>query len=213
MRTVLLTESQLKSLFGENFMSYLENTDTGVEEPNNSYGTEVGLSNKDVDGRQGEQPVTDKIGNVRAFGYPIWGGMGSRTVPMRGLDEANQELRNNGHTYSMGQNMNQDIQNMARNGQGGKMAQNIANEKGMTIDAAYMRLKRLKDMKEQDPQRYQAMQGDRMCAILQNMINTAKKSSASAKKTKAMAGQSNVYQKEGGTKVSGNGMAHSPAAN
>ena len=213
MRSVLFTESQIKRLFGENFMSYLNNTDTGVAEPDNSYGTEVGLSNKDVDGNQGEQPITDKIGHMRACGYPIWGGMASRTMPMRGLDESNQELRDKGRTFNMGQNMNRDIQSLAQNGQGGKMVQNMANSQGMTIDTAYMRLKRLRDMKEQDPQRYQMMQGDRMVAILQNMINTAKKSSASAKKTKAMAGQSNVYQKEGGTKVSGNGMAHSPSVN
>ena len=61
MRRVLFTESQLKEALGEDFMSYLPNSSMAAEEPENSYGTEIGASDKNCDGIETDTITTDKI--------------------------------------------------------------------------------------------------------------------------------------------------------
>lgn len=59
---VIFTESQIKRLIGENFVSYLPNVGVAAEEHPNAYGTEVGISDKNDKGVSTDTVTTDEIG-------------------------------------------------------------------------------------------------------------------------------------------------------
>ena len=209
MRRVLFTESQLKEALGEDFMSYLPNSSMAAEEPDNSYGTEIGTSDKNCDGIETDTITTDKIAQQRSPRFPIWRASTGLHESKKKLNETNQDLTDMGKTFNLGKKLNNSIQQTANDNPNDKMLSNMANDENMTANCAYTRNNRLEHMKHDDPERYKRINGERLQKVLQDKLDNAKGISKSRKETKAAAGLPNAYHKEGGTRNVGNGMAHS----
>ena len=205
---IILTESQIRKIVGENFTSYLPGSLDQGAEPSNSDLTQVGTVGK-IDGERGDAVATDRIAKDRAPKYPVWrttSGLAEESGER--LEEANQDLVGKGKSFNMGRNVNGMVRSVASSNPNDRMVNNMANDPNMTSSTAYMRMNRLRKMKDEDPQRYTRIGGDRLLKTLQDKIESAKGASASRKETMHDMGMKNAYQKEGGTKQSGNGKAH-----
>lgn len=217
MRKVYFTESQIKRLLGEDFMSYLPDEEDAAEVPENSYGTETTTSGK-IDGKLTDTVCTDRIAKTRVA-YSPYGrrnlySMGNAPLAegnKKKLDEVNQDLQNT--QFNLGKNLKSAVQAnaVAANGSD-KLLNNMSREaqsgKGFNISSAYKRLRDLKKMATEDPQRFNRIGGNRLIATITNQIETAKGISKRSKETKKNVGIQNAFQKAGGTKQAGNGMAH-----
>ena len=93
------------------------------------------------------------------------------------------------------------------------MAQEIQNGDGFNTKSAYKRLYDLRNMAKNDPERFKRINGQRLISVISNQLENAKSASKRSKERKKAVGMQNAYQKAGGTKQSGNGMAHSQKAN
>ena len=221
MRKVYFTENQMKRLIGEDFESYLpQETDAG-EVPSNSYGTEVSPSAK-IDGEYTDNSWTDRVSKEivpnSPYGrrYPCTSvSAGICESSKKKLNETNQDLQNT--RFNLTKNLKSDVMAMAASDSGDKlinnMAQEIQNGDGFNTKSAYKRLYDLRNMAKNDPERFKRINGQRLISVISNQLENAKGASKRSKESKKAVGMQNAYQKAGGTKQSGNGMAHSQKTN
>ena len=196
MRKVLFTESQLKGILGENFDTYLPKKGYAAENPDNSYGTEVSLTDNDLDNNPVDTVTTDKIAKSRVCAIPRLRRIAENKI---NLDEENQELI--GHSYNLGKSVNGLIDNMASQNPNDKLLQNMSSEKNMKHGTAKKRKHDLEQMKKNDPQRFQNINGERLLKNINGKLDTDRNMSKSHKEFKRdILGYSNAFQKEGGTK-------------
>lgn len=196
MRKVLFTESQLKSILGENFDTYLPKSGYAAENPDNSYGTEVSLTDNDLDNNPVDTVTTDKIAKTRVCAIPR---LRRIAEDKKKLDEENRDLI--GHSYNLGKSVNGMIDDMANQNPNDKLLQNMSNEKNMKHGTAKKRKHDLEQMKKNDPQRFQTINGNRLLKNIDGKLDTDRNISKSHKEFKRdILGYSNAFQKEGGTK-------------
>lgn len=196
MRKVIFTENQLKTILGENFDNYLPKNGYAAESPENSYGTEVSLSDNDINNNPVDTVTTDRIAKSRTCAIPRF----RRIAESRKqLDEENHELM--GHSYNLGKNVNNAIDNIADQNPNDKLLQNMSNEKNMKHGTAKKRKHDLEQMKKENPQRFQNINGKRILKSINDKLNTDRDMSKNHKQFKKdILGYSNAFQKEGGVK-------------
>ena len=106
MRKVLFTESQLKGILGENFGTYLPKKGYAAENPDNSYGTEVSLTDNDLDNNPVDTVTTDKIAKSRVCAIPRLRRIAECEEKLKGLypdgnaDCGGNHRRAGGHCHS-----------------------------------------------------------------------------------------------------------------
>jgi hypothetical protein len=221
MRKVYFTENQMKRLIGEDFESYLPQEVDASEVPDNSYGTEVSPSGK-IDGEYTDNSWTDKVSKEIVPKGPYgrrytYGGVvaGVCESVKKKLNETNQDLQNT--QFNLTKNLKSDVTAMAAANGGDKLLNNMSKEiqsgNGFNVKSAYKRLYDLKNMAKNDPERFKRINGQRLISVISNQLENAKGASKRSKESKKAVGMQNVYQKAGGTKQSGNGMAHSQKPN
>jgi hypothetical protein len=94
------------------------------------------------------------------------------TMPFsKKLDERNHQL--DGRTFRLGKNTNQQIDNIASNNPGDKMLNNMSKNKDASADCLYVRQNRLRQMKKDDPERYQRINGKRLEKNIGDTLNRA----------------------------------------
>lgn len=202
MRKVIFTESQLKKILGENFDTYLPKKDYAEENPNNAYGTQVSLTGKDSKGDPIDTVATDRIAKSRTPSI----GRFRRISENDELNEENQELVN--HEYNLGMKMNGQIDTMAAQNPNDKLLQNMSNDKNMKHGTAKKRKHDLEVMKDEDPVRFQSINGNNILSGINRKLKNDTDASKSHKEFKKnVLGYSNAFQKEGGRK-NASGTAH-----
>ena len=87
------------------------------------------------------------------------------------IDERNHQL--DGKTYRLGKKINTQIDALAANNSGDKMLQNMSNNKDASANCLYVRQNRLKKMKQEDPERYQRINGKRLEKTIGDTLNRA----------------------------------------
>ena len=100
-----------------------------------------------------------------------------------------------GRNFRLGRNTNQMIDKLAQNNGGDKMINNMSNEKDTPIETLYTRLRRIKEMKKNDPTRYQAINGKQLEKNIQSTIENAKRMGQSLKNTNQEIQKFNTNQK------------------
>lgn len=213
MRRIYLTESQLETILGEDFTSYLPNESDSSEDPENSTGYEVAISDKDANGELSDTPTLDKIAKERfPMNYFRLGAgtytNGAHALEEGELNETNQDLVQKQFRLSNKNKQNVQSLNQKTNGND-RLVNNMANETSFNIKTLYKRRYDLKKMRSENPERFAQINGAKLLMDIENQLDIAKKTSANTKKTKSNMGMNNVYQKAGGTKSVGNGQAHS----
>lgn len=204
MKRILVTEAQLRKIMLNEFTTYLPNKGESMKPEFNS-GEEV-MTNPVGD----QATVLDKVAKQRQSSNHLMRRVGGslRECEKKTLDEANQDLVGRGKSFNVGMKTGQMIDSAAKADSGDKLMQNMSSENGATSSAMYMRRKRIMDMKENDPERYNRIGGKQIVRDITNTLKNAKDLSRSSKEVKKAAGIENAFQKAGGTKQSGNGMAH-----
>lgn len=199
MRKIIFTEQQLKHILGEDFESYLPKDGLASEEPSNSFGTEIGVSDKNSDGESIDTPVTDKIGKSVTPGYALFRHTSGLAESKKKVNEENHELMN--HSYNLGKNINSQINSAASMNPKDKLMQNMNSEKNMKHGTAKKRKHDLEQMQKDDPQRFENIGGDKILnGIDQKLKNDTEMSRRHKETKKNVLGQDNAFQKAGGTK-------------
>ena len=198
MRRVIFTESQLKSILGENFDTYLPKKDFAEENPENAYGTQVSLTGKDSKGDPIDTVATDRIAKSRTPSI----GRFRRISENDELNEENQELVN--HQYNLGMKMNNQIDAMAAQNPSDKLLQNMSNDKNMKHGTAKKRKHDLEVMQNEDPVRFQSIGGKKILNGIDRKLKNDMDVSKNHKEFKKnVLGYTNAYQIEGGQKNTG----------
>ena len=102
------------------------------------------------------------------------------TMPCN-LNERNQYLDDK--SFRLGKKTNQMIDNISTVNTGDKMLNNMSDEKDTSLNTMYVRLKRIRDMKTTDPNRYNNINGKKLEKSLQSTIDNAKNIGDSLKNT------------------------------
>lgn len=208
MRKFIFTESQIRSILGEEFDTYLDTNSEDIPNKLNKVSVEpFDPDIKDI-GDDAIKTDTDKITRslTSKFSPHTKRGM-FEGVKKKSLNERNQELDSLGATNTLGKKTNDTIDNLASRNPNDKLLNNMSNEKGMTYNAMSVRRHRLKNMKKQDPERYANIGGKQLEKALDTSIKTKQNGVSAKKNALKNAGYTNVFQKEGQTK-NGNGKAH-----
>ena len=196
MRKVIFTENQLKHILGENFDSYLPKSGYASENPENSYGTEVTVSDNGSNGDPMDTCTTDKIAKSRTPSISLFRRI---SESKKKVNEENQELMS--HQYNLGKGINNQIDALAAQNPNDKLLQNMSNNKNMEHSTAKKRKHDLEAMKKENPERYASINGDKLLKSINGKLETDRNISKSHKEFKRdVLGYTNAFQKEGGTK-------------
>lgn len=101
------------------------------------------------------------------------------------INERNQYL--NGQNFKLGKNTNDMIDNIANVNTSDKMINNMSNDKNTPLATHYTRLNRIKNMKKNDPVRYNNINGNKLEKSLKSTIENAKQIGQSLKNTEVNA--------------------------
>ena len=130
----------------------------------------------------------------------------------KNLTESNKDLVNN--KYQIPEKLYKTLcanYNRAKNNTNIKGAQrlnNLVNNKAISYNEMY-RLKNYFENLPQNDAEYILLGGNEMVRWIDQQLKSDTTTSKNTKEVKKMLGMRNVYQKEGGTKNSGNNKAHS----
>lgn len=221
-KTIIITERQLHEILGSN-SSYLDNTEGDFNEYNGH--TEISASGKLSDKTDAEPITTDEYTKNLAKRDNWFGrGKGNALVSLtcgidkkKTLKEANSAAQ--GKTWYIPDDiyaiLQQNLQNFNgdKNASGWDRLNNLINKRNVE----YSEMKRLKSFFEGEGKNDQAQMnligGNRMCQWVKNSLNSFRTAVSNDKANRKAMGFQNVYQKAGGTKTSGNGLAHTPKTN
>lgn len=204
MRKIYVTESQITEVFGMG-LSYFNGPSNIPEIKADSDVTTGGKIDK------GTKITTDKIKKYSRTYF------GPRKVircslEKKNLTESNKELVNN--RYQIPEKLYKTLcanYNRVKNNTNIKGAQrlnNLVNNKAISYNEMY-RLKNYFENLPQNDDEYILLGGNEMVRWIDQQLKSDTTTSKNTKKAKEMLGMRNVYQKEGGTKNSGNNKAHS----
>lgn len=172
-KRVIFTESQLKKILGEDFTSYLDKSDNGCDFPadsNVATGTEV---TGNVPGEP--TPTLDTYAKEKTMTNPYMRRGTYRAVyesVKKKLNERNQALDNT--KFRLGKQTNNMVNKLSSNNPNDKMINNMANEKDTSLASMYTRRRRINQMKNDNPQRYQQINGKQLEKSLTDKIENAK---------------------------------------
>lgn len=204
-KTVIFTKQQLHEILGTN-MTYLDNADSDFKENGNN---EV-YSGEKLPSQDADPFTTDKLAKMRVVDYGPWvpGGRGDArigNVYQRGLYESNSDLE--GTFIEMDPETSKKM-TAAKGSAGANAVKNgrMTYTNATTIKTEMEKLKAAGD--EQSMKKFQAMGGDIFLDKIRKALDNKTALVKRDKKNRADMGMKNVYQKPGGTKNSGNGMAH-----
>jgi hypothetical protein len=220
-RTIIITERQLKEIVGAD-SAYLDSTDNDLDVPRGHTETfaDGGPLDK-IKGRGRNVTGDEKVKNTAK--NPSWSNRGvSRGLPLTcskkktKIVEANREGENK--TWRIPDDIYKSLKTNASSFNGDKNASgwdrlnNLINNPDVSYDEM-RRLKNFFDNKSKnEPDHYQMICGDKLKPWVDNSLKSFTGSIERDKANRSSMGQSNVYQKAGGTKNSGNGQAHTPKA-
>jgi hypothetical protein len=177
MKKILFTEGQLKYILGEaETFIYLDKGDQGCDasiESNVDTGTEVSTNDLDAD----EFPTTDAVADMKTRSHPFYRNSGYGTMfededKKKDLNERNHQL--DGKTFRLGKKTNQKIDAIAANNPGDKMVNNMAKNKNATANCLAVRQTRLKQMKQEDPERYNNINGNEIKKAIDDRLGIAR---------------------------------------
>jgi hypothetical protein len=173
MKKILFTEKQIKSILGEEAFMYLDQEDNGLDFPEDSLvatGGEVLTNDPDAD----EFPTTDKIAASKTRSHPFYrnAGYGTMFEGKKKIEEINHKLV--GRKYRLGKKTNQQIDNIAANNPGDKMLNNMSKEKNASANCLAVRQTRLKQMKQNNPERYERIGGDNLENAIDDRLGIAR---------------------------------------
>jgi hypothetical protein len=205
MRKIYVTESQITEVFGMG-LSYFNGPSNIPEVKADSEVTTGGKKDK------GTKITTDKIKKYSRTYF------GPRKVircslEKKNLTESNQELVNN--RYQIPEKLYKTLcanYNRVKNNtniKGAQRLRNLVNNKAISYNEMY-RLKNYFENLSQNDDEYILLGGNEMVRWIDQQLKSDTTTSKNTKKVKKeILGMRNVYQKEGGTKNSGNNKAHS----
>lgn len=204
-KTVIFTKQQLHEILGTN-MTYLDNADSDFKENGNN---EV-YSGEKLPSQNADPITTDKVAKMRVVDYGPWvpGGRGDArfgNVYQRGLYESNSDLE--GTSIEMDPETAKKM-TAAKGSAGANAVKNgrVTYTNATTIKSEMEKLKAAGD--EPSTKKYQAMGGDIFLDKITKALNDKTALVQRDKENMRNMGMQNVFQEPGGTKNSGNGMAH-----
>ena len=175
MKKILFTEGQLKYILGEaETFIYLDKGDQGCDasiKSNVDTGTEVSTNDLDAD----EFPTTDTVADMEKRSHPFFRNSGYGVQfesKKKDLNEQNHQLV--GKTFRLGKKTNQKIDAIAANNPGDKMVNNMAKNKDATANCLAVRQTRLKQMKQEDPERYNNINGNEIKKAIDDRLGIAR---------------------------------------
>lgn len=214
MRKIYVTESQITEAFGMG-LSYF-NSSNNI--PQIKCDSEI-TTNSGVDGKT--EVTTDKINSRRSPRTYF----GSRKTPntvikcslekKKTLNESNKDLENDIYEIpdELYRILQQNLRNVGnkKNVEGIMRLKNLVNNRGISYQEMY----RLKNHFENTPKQnsdFMLLGGEKMKRWVDEQLKTATTISRNSKAVMSTI-KNNAYQKEGGTKNSGNGQAHTEKKN
>lgn len=208
MKKVRFTESQIKHILGERYGSYLSST-SDSEVTDISYGTQVAVSDKNVDGEYTDVLPSEKVRRVPVSPFArnrYFGGMTESRIQQ--LNEINQEFENevlifpreisNALTYA--------LQKADTKDSGYKRLQNMVKAGSVSASDAYRILHDYDNNKDYNKK---SIIPRRAINWIRMNIKSLENISRQHKEIKRSMGDNNAFQKTGGTKNNG-GKAHTP---
>ena len=175
MKKILFTEKQIRSILGEEVFTYLDQEDNGLDVPEDSLvatGDEVFTNDPDAD----EFPDTDNIAAKKIRSNPIYNvgyyGVHCESKKKIPIEEINHKLI--GRKYRLGKKTNQQIDNIAANNPGDKMLNNMSKDKDASANCLAVRQTRLKQMKKNNPGRYERINGDKIENAIDDRLGIAR---------------------------------------
>lgn len=197
MRKIIFTENQVKYILGEDFETYLPNSDTNGEIPLTSYGTEISIGDKNSNNDIEDTTTSDKIAHSITPQFSLF--RHTSGLAENRINEENHELVN--HQYNLGKNLNNKIDSLSAYNPNDRLLKNMSQDKTMSHGTAKKRKHDLEQMKSENPQRYKKINGDKLLNAIKAHLNADTNMSKMHKEIKKdILGQENVYQKQGGTK-------------
>lgn len=174
-RKFTFTEKQIKSILGEDFTSYLDKSDNGFNYQNDYLCGEYSEI-KPEDRTDGKPVTTDKIAGEKIATHP-WIRKSYNT-----LYEVSQDI--DGMEFGLGSNTNKMIDAAANNNTSDVMLKNMSTNKNAPIETLYTRLRRIREMKTKNPNRYQQINGAKLENAISAAIERAKETGKSLKNTR-----------------------------
>ena len=216
-KTIIISERQLKEIVGADSM-YLDSANSDFNEFNADDEVYVGAK---LDNKTDADPLTLDDFASKLAKNPSWTNHGNtRPIPINCSKKKSKITEENSagenRTWSIPDELYTQLQTNAANYKGDKNASgwdrinNLINQRNVGYDEM-RRLKNFFDKKaNKEPEHFKLIGGDKMKQWVNNSLKSFRGAVAGDKANRAAMGQSNVYQQAGGTKDSGNGMAHTP---
>lgn len=218
-RTIIISARQLNEIVGAD-SSYLSSIDNDEDVPRGHVETFADGGPIDATKERGNPITTDKIASKKAKN-PSWSNRGvTRSIPLtcskkktkiveanragedktwRIPDEIYKTLKMNASSYGGD-----------KNASGWDRLNNLINNP----DVSYNEMRRLKNFfdnhSKNEPEHYNMICGDKLKPWVDTSLSSFTGAIERDKANRSSLGQTNVYQKAGGTKNSGNGQAHTP---
>ena len=211
MKKIRFSEHQMKRILGEKYGTYLNTFGNSNVSPI-SYGTDVAVSDKDINGDMTATPVPEKIRRVPVSPFARNRYFGGMTESKRQrINEANKDFKDDmiylpKNILSM---LNNSLQSVKPNDTEYKRLMNIINAKGIKVSAAY-RMKSDHDNNSEYNKR--SVIPKQVMDWITQELKTLETMSRNRKETKRALGDTNAFQKPGGSRNSG-GKAHSAKNN
>ena len=216
-KIIIITEKQLKEIAGAD-SSYLDSIDNDLDV--NMGHTETFADGGPIDtikGRGKNMTGDKKVKNTAK--NPSWSNRGvTKSLPLtcgkkkNKIVEANRDGENK--TWRIPDEIYRTLQTNASSFNGDKNAAgwDRLNNLIKNPDVSYDEMRRLKNFfdtkSKNEPEHYQMICGDKLKPWVDNSLKSFTGSIQRDKENRSSMGQSNVFQKAGGTKNSGNGQAH-----
>lgn len=213
-KTIILTQKQLDEIVGGN-MAYFDDGSEYTEDATNQVYTDKPDSKKTtVTGdkiarsRRRESSFYGLNRNIQTK-QPVMIACSKSDWEKKNLNEENQDLVN--RTFHFGQSEKNKMPGIS-NSAGANAAENgISYTNATTIKSRMNKLQQQAQKGDaQAQQKYQNMGGKVLQDTVEKKLDNATTISKRDKENRSNMGFNNVYQKPGGTKVSGNGKAHTP---
>ena len=162
MKKIVFTQGQLNSLLGEDFTAYINASDNGCDFPQDS---DIASNNEILtnDPIADDYPTLDKITKSEYPRNPYTINRAHK------LMERNHSL--DGRLFTIGKDVNDDIKELSQADNSDKLLKNIATDKNASANCWYVRLNRLKKMKNTDPERFNRINGERIIKNIEGVLD------------------------------------------
>ena len=213
-KTIILTQKQLDEIVGGN-MAYFDDGSEYTEDATNQVYTDNPKFKKTK--TTGDKVAKSRRRDSSFYGLnrniqtkqPVMIACSKSDWEKKNLNEENQDLVN--RTFHFGQSEKNKMSGIS-NSAGANAAENgMSYTNATTIKSRMNKLQQQAQKGDaQAQQKYQNMGGKVLQDTVEKKLDNATTISKRDKENRSNMGFNNVYQKPGGTKVSGNGKAHTP---